>query len=91
MTFGSSFRAMLQRSGYSLVSEFLTTHGRAAVRVRIHASEEIVSMFHSDAVELARGATTAAAVVRRNRSVVFGQDVQPRDGSAAGSGASVRR
>jgi len=71
MTFGSSMNTVLQRSGYSLVSEFVTSHGRLAVRVQVKSSKEILEMYHSDVLELARGATTAGAIVFRNRAVTF--------------------
>jgi hypothetical protein len=91
MTFGSSFKSMLQRGGYSLISEFCTTHRRMAVRLRVDASDEIIVMYHSDAVELARGATTAAAIARRNRSVIFGEELSSTSVGRAVSATPARK
>jgi hypothetical protein len=74
MTFGQSLQLMLQRTGYSLVSEFVTADRRPAVRLRSIRSFEVVAMYHSDAIELARGGATIAAIVYRNRRV-FGSAV----------------
>lgn len=71
MTFGTSLRLRLDKGGYSLVSEFLTSEGRMAVRLQDHGSKETFSMFLTDAVELTRGVTTEAAIRFRNRAVVF--------------------
>jgi hypothetical protein len=71
MTFGHALHATLQRNGYSLVSEFVTSRRRLAVRVRVQSSQEILEMFHSDAIELARGETTTSAIAFRNRAVTF--------------------
>lgn len=69
MDFGSSLKATLYRGGYSLVSEFVTEHRRLAVRVQVNRSSEVVAMFQSDAIELARGTTTLLAILTRNRAV----------------------
>jgi hypothetical protein len=60
---------MLQRTGYSLVSEFVAADRRTAVRLRSLWSFEVVAMYQSDAIELARGGATLAAIVHRNRRV----------------------
>jgi hypothetical protein len=62
---------MLRRTGYTLVSEFVTGDRRPAVRLRSLRSSRVVAMYHSDAIELARGGATIAAIVHRNR-LVFG-------------------
>jgi hypothetical protein len=69
MTFGRALQLMLHRTGYSLVSEFVTSDRRTAVRLRELGSARVVAMYHSDAIELARGGATIAAIVHRNRSV----------------------
>jgi hypothetical protein len=69
MTFGRTLTVMLQRIGYSLLSEFVTADGRAAVRLRDLSTSATVSMYHTDAVQLARGEATVAAILHRNRSV----------------------
>jgi hypothetical protein len=77
MTFGGALDSMLRRAGYSIVSEFVTPDRRSAVRLRALTSPAVIVMFHSDAVELARGAVTVSAIARRNRSV-FGADALAR-------------
>lgn len=69
MTFGRTLQLMLQKTGYSLVSEFVTADRRPAVRLRELRSSKVVAMYHCDAIELARGGATMAAIVHRNRSV----------------------
>jgi len=69
MTFGRTLQSMLQKTGYSLVSEFVTMDRRTAVRLRELGSSRVVAMYHCDAIELARGGATIAAIVHRNRSV----------------------
>jgi hypothetical protein len=69
MTFGGSLESMLQRVGYSLVSEFITPDRRLAVRLRETTSAAVIVMYHRDALELARGIATVSAIMRRNRSV----------------------
>jgi hypothetical protein len=69
VTFGNALEVMLRRSGYTLVSEFVTAEGRLAVRMRELRTSAVVAMYHSDAIELARGGATVAAIVHRNRSV----------------------
>lgn len=67
MTFGNALELMLRRIGYSLVSEFITTERRLAVRLRELGTSTIVVMYRSDAIELARGGATVGAIVHRNR------------------------
>jgi len=69
MTFGGALQLMLRRTGYSLVSEFVTDDRRPAVRLRSLKSSRVVAMYQSDAIELARGGATIAAIVHRNRLV----------------------
>ena len=69
MMFGRTLQLMLQKTGYSLVSEFVTADRRTAVRLRELGSSRVVAMYHCDAIELARGGATIAAIVHRNRSV----------------------
>jgi hypothetical protein len=69
VTFGKAFELMLRRSGYALVSEFVTDDRRLAVRMRELRTSAVVAMYHSDAIELARGGATVDAIVHRNRSV----------------------
>jgi len=69
MMFGRALQLMLHRTGYSLVSEFVTSDRRTAVRLRELGSARVVAMYHRDAIELARGGATIAAIVHRNRSV----------------------
>jgi hypothetical protein len=69
MTFGGALELMLRRTGYSLVSEFVTPDRRMAVRVREMKTSKVIAMYHSDAIELARGSVTVAAIVHRNRAV----------------------
>lgn len=76
MTFGRTLHVMLRGIGYSLVSEFLTTDGRMAVRLRDLSSSSLVAMYHGDAIQLARGEATLAAIVHRNR-LVFGSQTGP--------------
>ena len=71
MSFGHTLTDMLQRIGYALLSEFVTADGRTAVRLRDLRTSVTVSMYHTDAVQLARGEATLAEIVHRNR-VVFG-------------------
>ena len=54
---------MLRRTGYALVSEFLAERRRPTVRLRSLKSNSAVTMYHGNAIELARGATTIAAIV----------------------------
>jgi hypothetical protein len=86
MTFGSALELMLRRVGYSLVSEFVTPNRRMAVRVRELRTSKVLAMYHSDAIELARGGATVAAIVHRNRSV-FG----PSAAGPAGPGQTEAR
>jgi hypothetical protein len=76
MTFGRALQSMLRRNGYALVSEFVTGDRRLAVRLRSLRSSNVVAMYHSDAIELARGGATIAAIVHRNR-LVFGAAASP--------------
>jgi hypothetical protein len=69
MTFGRTLQSMLHKTGYSLVSEFVTADRRPAVRLRELTSSRVIAMYHGDAIELARGVATMAAIVHRNRSV----------------------
>jgi hypothetical protein len=69
MQFGLSLQAMLRRSGYLLVSEFVTAERRLAVRLRQISSQTVIVMYHSDAIELANGIATLEAIVFRNRAV----------------------
>jgi len=69
VTFGKSLELMLRRAGYALVSEFVTEDRRLAVRMRVLRTSAVVAMYHSDAIELARGGATIDAIVHRNRSV----------------------
>jgi hypothetical protein len=81
VTFGKALELMLRRSGYALVSEFVTEDRRPAVRVRVLSTSAVVSMYHSDAVELARGGATVEAILHRNRSV-FPTAALVREGDA---------
>lgn len=69
MTFGHTLNAMLGRIGYSLVTEFFTADNRLAVRLRNASSSTVLAMYHTDAIQLARGEATVAAIVHRNRAV----------------------
>jgi hypothetical protein len=69
VTFGKALELMLRRSGYVLVSEFVTEDRRLAVRMRVLSTSTVVAMYHSDAIELARGGATVEAILHRNRSV----------------------
>ena len=75
MTVGGTLHLMLERIGYSLVTEFVTADHRVAVRLRDLRSSTVVAMYHTDAIQLARGEATLAAIVHRNRSV-FGSAVE---------------
>ena len=72
---------MLRRTGYTLVRELVTTDRRMGVRVRELKTSAVVAMYHSDAIEPARGGATLATIVHRNRDAD-----QP-----CGSGSSVSR
>jgi hypothetical protein len=85
MTFGGAFESRLRKTGYMLLSEFVTPDRRPAVRLRELASSAVVVMYHSDALELVRGSATVEAIVRRNR-FVFGPPGPPaEDGGPARS------
>jgi hypothetical protein len=73
MAFGATLKTKLDRAGYSLLSEFLTPDGRMAVRIQVRETNETCAMFLTDAVELTRGITTAAAIRHRNRNTLFPQ------------------
>jgi len=79
MTFGRTLQSLLHNNGYSLVSEFVTADRRNAVRLRELQSSRVIAMYHGDAIELARGEATIAAIVHRNRLV---SDFAPAAGSA---------
>jgi hypothetical protein len=81
MTFGRALEVMLRRTGHALVSEFVTTDRRMAVRLRELRTSKVIAMYHSDAIELARGGTTVAAIVHRNR-LVFGSSPGARESLA---------
>jgi hypothetical protein len=81
MTFGRTLQLMLRRTGYSLVSEFVTADRRTAVRLRELRSSRVFAMYHCDAIELARGAATIAAIVQRNRLVFGSTGAEEEDGT----------
>ena len=78
MNFGQSLELMLRRTGYSLVSEFVTPDRRMAVRLRELRSSTVVAMYHTDAIALASGGATVAAITHRNRSV-FGPSAREHE------------
>ena len=76
MSFGHTLHVMLERIGYALVSEFVTADGRLAVRIRELITSTVTAMYHADAIQLAKGQATLAAIVHRNRQV-FGSPARP--------------